>query len=582
MTDAAGGLPVTLNNWALRLYGSKTGIDDTYVYTDEYKTALAGNASRGVLDDAVNGSAGGRNTINAAAVSGDTTIDLLSGQASLGGAALTISNPGSIQNIVTGDGNDTLVAGDAAAILDGGRGQNTLTGGNGKDVFVVRRRAGGRDTLSNFDAAHGDLIDLVGFAGKKFGDLVLTQQGEDVSVELGAGQSIVIRNQTVAAIAAEQFFTFQDTFTAPAAYVDSNSSSTTVPGGDGVITLAGGGGGVSITSSPDGQMLWSLTGTIYSHDSATSDRFVIARQPGKANYGNALRGFKHGVDKIDLSALGITSFSELTIAQQDRGVVNGVATIHGVGISSSALGVNGTAANLLYLDGLDPAQVAESDFIFAPVEPTAVGVIPDPSVVDPGVDATPVVIPPTPVGIPPVTVPPVDFPILPSKPIELRPSGRPHLVAPAVGERPGQNTHITDPTLLVPIVGVTPVVRPPVTIPGLRPVVIPPMPRPPWERDASARMADAVGDHAPGPTLKFAHNGQDQVAPASALSSWALSSALLDFHLRGSEAAAIGGELVDRNLSGSSVTAAQALLASPRFGSGSHNLQTLQDNAFRL
>ena len=88
---------------------------------------------------------------------------------------------------------------DAAAILDGGRGRNTLTGGNGKDVFVVHRRADGLDTMSNFDAAQGDLIDLVGFAGKHFADLVLTQQGEDVSVDLGAGQSIVIKNQTVAA-----------------------------------------------------------------------------------------------------------------------------------------------------------------------------------------------------------------------------------------------------------------------------------------------------------------------------------------------------------------------------------------------
>ncbi|WP_220702196.1 putative Ig domain-containing protein, partial [Trinickia fusca] len=369
VTDAATGQPVNLNKWALRLYGTKAGADHTYFYTDEYKTAALANAGRAVLD----ATAGGRNTIDAAAVSGDTTINLVTGDASLGGAALKIKNPNAIQNLIGGDGNDTLVANDQDALLDGGRGHNKLVGGAGKDLFVVHRRDAGLDTIVNFNAARGEKIDLVGFAGKKFGDLVLTQQGADVKVDLGNGQGIVLTNQTLASIGAAQF-AFQDTFVAPAAYVESGASNTTPPSGTGVVTLAGGAKGVSYTTV-NGQLVGSLAGTVYSHDSATSDTFVIAKQTGVSSFANALRGFKHGIDKIDLSQLGITSFGDLVITQKNRATINGVAQIHGVSIGSTSLGTAAAPLELAYLDSLDPSQVSASDFVFAAPAPGQAGVV---------------------------------------------------------------------------------------------------------------------------------------------------------------------------------------------------------------
>ena len=70
-----------------------------------------------------------------------------------------------------------------------------------------------------------------------------------------------------------------------------------------------------------------------------------------------------------------------------------------------------------------------------------------------------------------------------------------------------------------------------------------------------------------------------------ALNNWTLSAALLDFHLAGSDTAAIGGDLAwqyatNGNLSVVSMNPAQALLASPEFGSAGQNLQSasaLQD-----
>ncbi|MBR8140854.1 S8 family serine peptidase [Burkholderia sp. AU19243] len=426
VTDSATGLPVTLNQWSLRLYGNRSASDDTYFYTDEYRSLSEGSAARAVLDDGVNGTRGGRNTINAAAVSGDTSIDLTTGAASIGGAALTIRNPGAIQNIVTGDGDDRLVAGDGDALLDGGRGTNTLTGGKGKDFFVVHRRANGLDTIENFEAARGEKIDLVGFAGRRFSDLVLSQQRSDVRIDVGNGQQIVVKNLQVATLTADHFL-FQDSFIAPANYVDCAVRDERLPDAGGTVVLNGGAKGVSYTTDAQGRLIASLAGVVYSHDAAKSDTFVIAKQDGVSNYRNALRGFKHGIDKIDLSQTGITSFSDLVIAQQNRATINGLSQIHGVSLASKSLGTNGTPLELIYLDAIDTAQLDEADFIFATQVPGFAGIVTaPPSDTQPPEDqAVTPTITPAPgggVSIPLIKVDPVK-PVVPIKidPVKIEP-----------------------------------------------------------------------------------------------------------------------------------------------------------------
>lgn len=354
VTDATTGQAVTLKNWSLRLYGSVTTTDHTYFYTDEYKAAVVANANAAILDPTVNGT-GGRNTIDAAAVSGNTSINLLTGVASIGGTALTIRNASQIQNLIGGDGNDTLTANNADAMLDGGRGNNTLVGGTGKDLFVVHRRDNGLDTIVNFNATRGEQIDLVGFTGKQFKDLTFTQQGSDVVVGLGNGQSILLQNQTATSLKAAQFV-FQDTFVAPSAYVTSGQTGTLAPVGTDVITMNGGFTGVGLNGQTG-----VLNGTVYKHDTASSDIFVISKQTGVTDFANALQGFRHGVDKIDVSQLGITTFSDLNIAAVNRLNLNGIPLVHGTNLGSNSLG-----AQLLYLDALDPSQLSASDFIFAP------------------------------------------------------------------------------------------------------------------------------------------------------------------------------------------------------------------------
>jgi subtilisin-like proprotein convertase family protein/Ca2+-binding RTX toxin-like protein len=375
VTNTANGLPVTLNSWSLRIYGAEATSDDSYFYTDEFVDAAKRQNARAVLDDGLNGTPGGRNTFNAAAVSADVSIDLSTGTVSIGGVALTVKNPGAIQNLLSGDGNDRLVAGPSGSLLHGGRGKNTLIGGAGNDFFVVHRRGGGIDTVVNFDPVRGEVINLVGFKGKQFGDLRFNQQETDVIVELGEGQTLLLKNQLAADVKASQF-KFQDTFVAPVFpnEISAGEKATTTPDmsrdAPGIVTLKGGAGGVSYSTDANGQLIASLTGKVYSHDNEASNVFVVAKQEGVSNYNNAMRGFRQGVDKIDLSQTGITDFSALTISKQNRATINGISLVHGVEVSAGISGA-GSKVKLLYLDALEVSQLNAADFIFASHGPQA-------------------------------------------------------------------------------------------------------------------------------------------------------------------------------------------------------------------
>lgn len=80
------------------------------------------------------------------------------------------------------------------------------------------------------------------------------------------------------------------------------------------------------------------------------------------------------------------------------------------------------------------------------------------------------------------------------------------------------------------------------------------------------------------------------VAANSGLTSWALTQALSDFHLAGSDTAALGGDLAyqygnNGNLSNVGLTAAQSILSDPAFGSSAQTLKPLaglQEGALRL
>ncbi|PJF20812.1 MAG: hypothetical protein CUN56_14280, partial [Phototrophicales bacterium] len=126
--DTAGGNVGTLNSWSLEFLGSAQSTDDLYVYTNEY--AIVTDPLRQTLHD-ING---GNDTINASAVSGDTTIDLNVGGV-ISGNNVLITPDSVIENLIMGDGNDTLTGNDVNNILYAGRGDDTIVASLGDDTI---------------------------------------------------------------------------------------------------------------------------------------------------------------------------------------------------------------------------------------------------------------------------------------------------------------------------------------------------------------------------------------------------------------------------------------------------------------
>ena len=93
----------------------------------------------------------------------------------------------SIENVTTGDGNDTIEGNALDNILNGGAGDDTLTGsygddiltgGDGSDSFVLDAIFGD-DTITDFDSS-SDMIDLSAIVGAT----ISTETNNDGDVRL--------------------------------------------------------------------------------------------------------------------------------------------------------------------------------------------------------------------------------------------------------------------------------------------------------------------------------------------------------------------------------------------------------------
>jgi Ca2+-binding RTX toxin-like protein len=92
------------------------------------------------------------------------------------------------------DGNDTLLGGARGDVLTGGWGDDELSGGGGKDRFVFGEDAANgateRDTVRDFDAAEGDVLDLRATGGAY--DAEVVAEGVLVTLHSGADMDEVL------------------------------------------------------------------------------------------------------------------------------------------------------------------------------------------------------------------------------------------------------------------------------------------------------------------------------------------------------------------------------------------------------
>jgi Ca2+-binding RTX toxin-like protein len=108
-----------------------------------------------------------------------------------------------IENVVTGDGNDTLTGNDADNQLVGMRGTDFYWGGDGDDLFIFYD-GNGIDLIGDFTASD-DVIGLYGFGFTSMTDLTLVQDGNDTVIDLGDGDQITLAMVDKLDLAADDF-----------------------------------------------------------------------------------------------------------------------------------------------------------------------------------------------------------------------------------------------------------------------------------------------------------------------------------------------------------------------------------------
>jgi Ca2+-binding RTX toxin-like protein len=281
-----------------------------------------------------------------------------------------------------------LVASSQGTVLEGGRGSNTLVGGAGKDLYVVRQRAGGQDMLHGFDAAKGELINLSGTGITSFSEMAVAQGGVDTVVNLPNGQRITLAHTQATDVSAEHF-RFDRQVKLPEGYFIGATSPAPEPPTlrPGEVVMNGGAKGVGLNFGASGAEA-KLLGTVYERNAPGPATFVAARQEGETDLRNALRGFNPSTDRINLAQLGISDWSELVIAKQQRIVINGLPLANGTSIKT-APNADGRFIDVMYIDGLDPNQLTVQHFVFAPAGSSPYLPEPKPAVAQPLISTPP-------------------------------------------------------------------------------------------------------------------------------------------------------------------------------------------------
>ncbi|WP_111564870.1 family 16 glycosylhydrolase [Rhizobium sp.] len=104
-----------------------------------------------------------------------------------------------------GNSADNIISGAAGSqTIDGGAGNDVLIGGGGADTFLFTR-GNGSDLIVDFSS--DDTIRFNGYSLTSFDQVVShsTQEGANLRIDLGGGESLVLANTTASALHADQF-----------------------------------------------------------------------------------------------------------------------------------------------------------------------------------------------------------------------------------------------------------------------------------------------------------------------------------------------------------------------------------------
>jgi Ca2+-binding RTX toxin-like protein len=278
----------------LIIYGSSNTRDDLYVFTNEYSNYAGTFGHSTVVTD----SDDGIDTINAAAVTLASVIDLNAGATSvIDGAPLTIAAGPIIENAFGGDGDDTLIGNSSENTLVGNRGNDAVEGGYGSDQIFG---GAGDDALTGGaggDALNGGAgVDAASYATSPAGvtvDLLTGQtSGGDAAGDALAGVEDLIGSVHADALTGDDGNNL----------LKGGGGGDALDGGAGDDTIAGDGGNDSLTGGVGGDVLDGGAGSDAASYAASIAAVTVDLSTGASSGGDAAGDTFSGIENLIGSA----------------------------------------------------------------------------------------------------------------------------------------------------------------------------------------------------------------------------------------------------------------------------------------
>ncbi|MEP3889935.1 MAG: calcium-binding protein [Hellea sp.] len=248
-------------------------------------------------------------------------------------------------------GNDTIDGLAGNDTLDGLGGTNNLTGGTGADTFIVSARGNHITIIKDFEDGI-DFIDLSGMGVSSYDQLVpfMTQNGANLIIDTvwpnSSFERLVIENTTAADLSAADFIF--DTDPASRSFTG-NALDRTYFGGVGDDSFTGGSGDEDIHGGDGNDFINARLGTNAVYGGEGADTFAVSQ---RGSQDTILEDFVSGVDVIDLSGIGISSFDQLSPYMTQDGADVTLVTRWGLNIEG------------LTIANTNLASLTASDFIF--------------------------------------------------------------------------------------------------------------------------------------------------------------------------------------------------------------------------
>ena len=274
---------------------------------------------------------------------GDDILDALGGDD-------TVNGLGGNDTIFGRDGTDTLNGGAGDDILDGGADLNYLTGGTGADIFALSARGTQTNIIQDFEDGV-DIIDLSGFGVSSFDQLepFLDQNGTSARFATRWSQTyeyFYVQNFDYTNLTAADFIF--DTDPASRNFAG-NALDRTYFGGLGDDSFIGGSGDESVHGGDGDDFINARLGVNAVYGGEGADTFAVSQ---RGSHDTTIGDFESGIDIIDLSGIGVSSFDQLLPHMIQFG-------------SETQFNTNwGSARERLAIENVDFTALSASDFIF--------------------------------------------------------------------------------------------------------------------------------------------------------------------------------------------------------------------------